>query len=114
MYVLYHKESQYNAKRRQITIDLYKSRLITIETPRHHTSSQHQIVFAIVEKYVGIVMHFLISKKGLSFQSTLKLHKNQDLNHFAPTHTSLRRLCPRPPDPNTVGKLRLSAFCMSY
>jgi hypothetical protein len=55
-------------------------------------------------------MNFLISKKGLSFQSTLKLHKNHNLNHFAPTHTSLRRLCPRPPDPNTIRKLRLSAF----
>jgi hypothetical protein len=51
-------------------------------------------------------MNFLISKKGLSFQSTLKLHKHHDLNHFAPTHTSLRRLCPQPLDPNTVGKLR--------
>ncbi len=111
---LYHKELQYIAKLRRITIDLYKSRLVTIETPRNHTLSQHWIVFAIVEKYVGIVMNFLISKKRLSFQSTLKLHKNHDLNHFAPTHTSLRRLCPGPPDPNTVGKLRLSAFCMCY
>jgi hypothetical protein len=75
-------------------IDLYKSRLNTVETPRNHTSSQHRIVFAIIEKHVGIVMNFLISKKGLSFQSTLKLHKNHNLNHFAPMHTSLRRLCP--------------------
>jgi hypothetical protein len=52
-------------------IDLYKSWLITIETPPNHTSSQHQIVFAILEKYVGIGKQFLISKKGLSFQSTL-------------------------------------------
>jgi hypothetical protein len=111
---LYHKELQYIAKLRRITIDLYKSCLITIETPRNHTSSQHRIVFAIVEKYVGIVLNFLISKKGLSFQSTLKLHRNHDLNHFAPMHSSLRRLCPRPANPNTVRKLRLSAFCMCY
>ncbi len=109
---LYHKELQYIAKLRWITIDLYKSHLVTIETPRNHISLQHWIVFAIVEKYVGIVMNFLISKKRLSFQSTLKLHKNYNLNHFVPTHTSLRRLCPWPPDPNTAGKLRLSAFCM--
>jgi hypothetical protein len=75
-------------------IELYKSRLVTIEAPRNHTLSQHRIVFAIVGKYVGIVMNFLISKKGLSFQSTLKLHENQDLNHFAPMRTLLRRLCP--------------------
>ena len=93
-------------------IDLYKSCLVTIETPRNHNSSQHQIVFAILEKYVEIAMNFLISKKGPSFQNTLKLHKNHDLNHFAPTHISLRRLSPRPPDPNTVGKLRLSSFCI--
>jgi hypothetical protein len=91
---LFHKVSQYIAKLRQIMIDLYKSCLVTIETPRNHTSSQHQIVFAIVEKYVGIVMNFLISNKGLSFQSTLKLHKNHNLNHFVPVHTLLRRLCP--------------------
>ncbi len=111
---LYHKELQVIAKVRWITIDLYKSCLVTIETPRNHNSSQHQIVFAIVEKYVGIVMNFLISKKGLGFQSTLKLHKNYDPNYLAPTHTSLRRLCPQPPDPNTIQKLRLSAFCMCY
>ncbi len=38
---LYHKESQYIAKLKQITIDLYKSCLVTMETPRNHTSSQH-------------------------------------------------------------------------
>jgi hypothetical protein len=70
--------------------------------------SQHQIVFAILEKYVEIAMNFLISKKGPSFQSTLKLHKNHNLNHFAPTHISLRRLCLQPPDPYTVEKLTLS------
>jgi hypothetical protein len=75
---------------------------------------QHQIVFAIVEKYVGIVMNFLISKKGLSFQSTLKLHKNHNLNHFAPMHILLRRLCLQPPDPYTIEKLRFSAFSIGY
>ncbi len=57
-------------------------------------------------------MNFLTSKKGLSFQITFKLHKNHDLKHFAPTHTSLRKLYLQPPDPNTVGKLKLSAFCI--
>jgi hypothetical protein len=37
---------------RQITIDLCKSRLVTIETPRNHSLSQHQIIFASVEKYI--------------------------------------------------------------
>ncbi len=64
---LYHKVSQYIAKLRRITIDLYKSHLITVETPRYHTSSQHRIVFIVVEKYVRIVMNFLISKKGAEF-----------------------------------------------
>jgi hypothetical protein len=91
-------------------IDHYKSRLSTVETPRNHNLSQHQIVFAIVEKYVGIVMTFLISKNRLSFQSTLKVHKNHDLNHFAPTYILLRRLCLQPPDPCTIEKLRLSAY----
>ncbi len=36
---LYHKELQYIAKLRRIMIDLYTSRLVTIETPRNHTSS---------------------------------------------------------------------------
>jgi hypothetical protein len=72
-------------------IDLYKSHLVTIETPRNHTLSHHQIVFTIVEKYVGIVMNFFISKRELSYQSILKLHKNHDLNHFVPTHTLLKK-----------------------
>ncbi len=46
------------------------------------------------------------------FQITSKLHKNHNLNHFAPTHILLRRLCPQPSDPNTIGKLRLSSFCI--
>jgi hypothetical protein len=46
---------QYIAKLRGIMIDLCKSHLIIIETPRIHSLSQHQIVFAIVEKYIGIV-----------------------------------------------------------
>ncbi len=52
---VYHQLLQYIAKLRQITIDLCKSRLVTIETPRNHSLTQHQIVFAIVEKYIGIV-----------------------------------------------------------
>jgi hypothetical protein len=55
-------------------------------------------------------MNFLISKKGLSFQSTLKLRKNYNINHFAPMYVLLRRLCLRPPDPYTGEKLGLSAF----
>ncbi len=43
------------AKLRRIRIDLCKSRLVTIETPRNHSLSQHQIIFSIVEKYIGIV-----------------------------------------------------------
>ncbi len=39
----------------RVTIDLCKSHLVTIETLRNHSLSQHQIVFAIVEKYIGIV-----------------------------------------------------------
>jgi hypothetical protein len=54
-------------------------------------------------------MNFFISKKGLSFQSTLKLHKNHNLNHFVPTHILLKRLCPRPPDP-----YRQKAESLSY
>jgi hypothetical protein len=38
---VYHQLSQYIAKLRQITIDLCKSRLVTIETPRNHSLSQH-------------------------------------------------------------------------
>ncbi len=64
--------------------------------------SQLVTAFAIVEKYMGIVTIFLILQ---SFQITLKLHKNHNLNHFVPMHILLRRLCPLPPDPNTIGKL---------
>ncbi len=52
---VYHQLSQYIAKLRRITIDFFKSCLVTIETPRNHSLSQHQIVFAIVEKYIGNV-----------------------------------------------------------
>jgi hypothetical protein len=52
---VYHQLLQYIAKLRRIMIDLCKSRLVTIETPRNHSLSQHQIIFAIVEKYIGIV-----------------------------------------------------------
>jgi hypothetical protein len=52
---VYHQLLQYIAKLKQITIDLCKSRLVTVETPRNHSLSQHQIIFAIVEKYIGIV-----------------------------------------------------------
>jgi hypothetical protein len=38
---VYHQLLQYIAKLRQITIDLCKSRLVTIETPRNHSLSQH-------------------------------------------------------------------------
>jgi hypothetical protein len=52
---VYHQLLQYIAKLRRVTIDLCKSRLITIETSRNHSLSQHWIIFAIVEKYIGIV-----------------------------------------------------------
>jgi hypothetical protein len=42
--------------------------------------------FAIAEKYIGIVTDFLILQ---SFQITLKLHTNHDLNHFGTTHILL-------------------------
>jgi hypothetical protein len=58
---------------------------------RNSKKSQLVKAFAIVEEYIGIVTNFLISK---FFQITLKLHNNHDLNHFAPMHISLRRLCP--------------------
>ncbi len=53
---------QYITKLRRITIDLCKSHLVTIETPRNHSLSQHQIIFAIVEKYIGII-------KNINFKS---------------------------------------------
>ncbi len=52
---VYHQLSKYIAKLRQIMIDLCKSCLVTIETPSNHSLPQHQIIFAIVEKYMGIV-----------------------------------------------------------
>ncbi len=66
---LYHKELQYIAKIRQITIDLDNLRLVTIETSRNHNSSQHQIVFAIVDNYVGIGKRFLYQTRGWVFKS---------------------------------------------
>ncbi len=76
---------------------------------RNSKKSQLVTAFAIVENYIGILTNFLILR---SFQITLKLHKNHDLSHVTPATISLRRLCLRPPDPYTVGKLRLSSFCI--
>jgi hypothetical protein len=62
---------------------------------------------AVVQKrYPKINLEIMAAPMGL------KLHKNHNLNHFAPTHILLRRLCPQPPDP--YEKLRLSAFSMCY
>jgi hypothetical protein len=54
---VYHQLLQYIAKLRRITIDLCKSRLVTVETPRNHSLPQHQKKIAIVEIYIGIVMN---------------------------------------------------------
>jgi hypothetical protein len=68
VYVYKTKKSQ--PKLRQITIDLCKSRLVTRETPRNHSLSQHQIVFAIVEIYIGIVTNiFFQITSNLIFKS---------------------------------------------
>ncbi len=109
---VYHQHSQYIAKLRQITIDLCKSRLVTIETPRNHSLSQHRIIFAIVKNTQELLRILISNYIERNFQITLKLHENHNHYHFAPTHISLRRLSPRPPDLNTVGKLRLSSFCI--
>jgi len=85
-----------------------------IETSTNHISSRRDIVFRSVENYAEIVRRFVISKKGSSFQITLKLRKNHDLNDCARMDISFIRLCPRPSNPDTVWKLRLSAFCMCY
>ena len=91
-----------------------KSHDVTRETPTNHSSSRWDIVFRFVEINVGIELQFVISKKVSSLLITLKLRRNHDLNDCAPMDISLKRLCPRPSNPNTVWKLRLSAFCMCY
>jgi hypothetical protein len=53
-------------------------------------------------------------EKGLEFSNHLKLRRNHNLNAFARMDISFTRLCPQPSNPNTVWKLRLSAFCMCY
>ncbi len=60
-----------------------------------------------------VAMSFSPTRTDLALK-LLKLHKKYNLNHFAPMHICLRRLCLRPPDPNTVKKLRLSDICMCY
>ena len=104
-------------KFRKSMIFLYwpnKSHDVTIGTPTNHSSSCWDIIFHSVENNVGIVRRFVISKKGSSFQMTLKLRRNHDLNAFACMDILITRLCPQPSNPNTVWKLRLSAFCMCY
>ena len=91
-----------------------KSHDVTIETPTNHSSSRWDIVFCFVEKNVGNVRWFVILKKGSSFQITLKLRRNHNINAFALMDISFTRLCPQPSNPNTVWKLRLSAFCICY
>jgi hypothetical protein len=44
-------------------IEVNTSHLATIETPTNHNFSQQEIVFAIIEKYLGIVLGFPFSKK---------------------------------------------------
>ena len=64
--------------------------------------------------YVRIGSRFVVVGGGSNFQLHLKIEANHNLNHFARMHFYYGRLCPRPPDPYTVGKLRLSAFSMCY
>jgi len=78
----------------------------------NHRSSCRDIVFRFVENHEGISQWFVNSKKGSSLQITLKLRRNHDLNDCVWMDILLIRLCPRPSNPNTVWKLRLSAFCM--
>jgi hypothetical protein len=64
--------------------------------------------------HVGITQRLLISKRAWVFIWYLKRWTKHNLNDFAPMNISLWWLCPRPPNPNTLGKLRLSAFYMCY
>ncbi len=61
----------------------YKSHDVTIETLTNHISSRRDIVFRSIENDVGIGKQIIISKKGSSFQITLKLRRNHDLNDCA-------------------------------
>ena len=85
-----------------------KSHDATIETPANHSLSRQDIVFHSVENNLGITLWFVISTNVSSLQITLKLHRNLDLNDCTPMDNSFIRLCPRPSNPNTVWKLRLS------
>ena len=71
-----------------------KSHLVMIETPISHSTSRRDVVFAVIEKHIGIVFRFLISIKGSSFHFTLKLHRNHNLNNCVRRDILLRRLCP--------------------
>ena len=52
--------------------------------------------------------------KALELILCLKSWTKHNIILSAPLNISLRRLCPRPPNPNTLGKLKLSAFFMCY
>jgi hypothetical protein len=90
---------------------------ITWHHDRNFNKSQlvmsRYIVFHSVENDVGIVMQFVISKKVSRFQITLKLLRNHKLNNCTQMDILLIRLCPRPSNPNTIWKLRLSAFTLN-
>ena len=72
-----------------------------IENPTNHSSSRRDKVFRLVENGIGIVMWFVILKKLSSFQITLKLHRNHDLNKFGRMDKLFIRLCSGPSNPNT-------------
>jgi len=91
-----------------------KSHFVTLKTPTNHSSSRQDIVFWYVENYVGIGYVFRSCRTVRNCISHLKLRRNHDLNPFALTIISPWRLCLRPPDPITVGKLKVSAFSMCY
>ena len=73
-----------------------------IETPTNHSLSRQDIIFRSIENNIGMVRRFVISKNGPSFQITLKLHRNQDLNAFAQMDISFTRLYPQPSNPTTI------------
>jgi hypothetical protein len=55
---------------------------------------------------------FCIFQIGAAVPDFLKIQRKHNLNPFALMYTLIRILCPRPPNPYIVVKLRLSAFYM--
>ncbi len=72
--------------------------------------SRQDIVFQYVENDVGVVLFALSLEKGLILHVVPLTPPNHHLKHLVPTNILLQRLCLRPPDPYTIGKLRFSTF----